>query len=135
MRALVRQLGYAPDERAYDETFAQVARHPEAAVFIAQIGTRVIGYLALSHRPQIRLGGRMAAIDELAIDDDHRGKGVGTQLLEAALGHADSLGCARVDLTTSRDRPSYGRGFYARRGLEEIDSAVFRRSLDDRRPR
>jgi N-acetylglutamate synthase-like GNAT family acetyltransferase len=129
VRALVRQLGYEPDDRGYDETFAQVARHPEAAVFVAQIGTRVVGYLAMSHRPQIRLAGRVASIDELAVDEQERARGIGGDLLRAAIAHARSLGCERVDLQTSRDRASYERGFYSSRGLSEIDSAVFRQTL------
>ncbi len=135
VRALVRQLGYAPDDRAYDETFAQVARHPEAAVFIAQIGARVVGYLALSQRPQIRLAARLASIDELAVDEGDRGAGIGAALLDAALAHARGLGCVRVDVLTSRARPSYARGFYKLRGLEEIDSAVLRRELVPSRPK
>jgi N-acetylglutamate synthase-like GNAT family acetyltransferase len=135
VRALVRQLGYDTDDRAYDETFAQVARHPEAAVFIAQIGARVIGYLALSQRPQIRLAARLASIDELVVDEQERGSGVGQVLLDAAIAHARSLGCVRVDVLTSRARPSYARGFYKLRGLSEIDSAVFRQELSAQRAR
>jgi len=135
VRALVRQLGYSPDDRAYDETFAQVTRHPEAAVFVAQIGTRVIGYLSMSHRPQIRLAARLATIDELAVDEGARENGVGTALLEAALAHARSLGCARLDVLTSRTRESYERSFYTERGLAECDSAVFRQTLLSGKPR
>lgn len=133
VRALVKQLGYETDDRAYDETFAQVARHPEAAVFVAQVGTRVVGYLALSCRPQIRLASRLACIDELAVDESVRGKGVGSQLVAAAVDHARGLGCARVDVLTSRTRASYERGFYKARGLDEIDSAVFRQTLGPKR--
>jgi N-acetylglutamate synthase-like GNAT family acetyltransferase len=131
--ALVEQLGYAPDHRGFDETFAQVVRHPEAAVFVAQEGLRVIGYLALSHRPQIRLGGRAAYIDELVIDERRRGEGLGTALLEAALAHARGLGCRRVDLVTNRARSSYQRGFYVGHGFKEVDSALLRFELVTRK--
>ena len=126
---LVEQLGYQPDPRGYDETFAQVVRHPEAAVFIAAEGMRVIGYLAMSHRPQIRLGGRAAYIDELVVSDKRRSEGVGSALLQAALDYARGLGCIRVDLRTSRSRQSYARGFYVGHGFVEVDSAVLRLSL------
>lgn len=129
VRGLVQQLGYTPDERGYDETFAQVARHPEAAVFVAQLGPRVVGYLAMSHRPQVRLGGRIASIDELSVDELARGVGVGSALLDAAIAHAESLRCSRVDILTSRTRESYRRGFYTTRGLAEVDTAVYRKSL------
>ena len=111
VRVLVEQLGYAPEERGYDETFAQVARHPEAAVFVAQLGARVVGYLAMSHRPQVRLGARVASVDELAVDELARGAGIGTALIEAALAHARGLHCARVDLLAARAQESYRRGF------------------------
>ena len=127
--ALVEQLGYTPEHRGFDETFAQVVRHPEAAVFVATEGLKVIGYLAMSHRPQIRLGGRGAYIDELVVDDKRRGEGVGTVLLDAAITHARGLGCKRVDLTTNRARTSYRRGFYLAHGFHEADSALLRFDL------
>jgi ribosomal protein S18 acetylase RimI-like enzyme len=127
--ALCRQLGYTPDERGFDETFAQVVRHPEAAVFVATDGPKVLGYLALSQRPQIRLGFRIACIDDLCVDAKSRGAGIGSELLKAALDHARSIGCRRVELHTRRTRESYQRGFYAAHGFVEVDSAVMRLDL------
>lgn len=132
--ALVEQLGYDPDHRGFDETFAQVVRHPEAAVFVAVEGLRVVGYLAMSHRPQIRLGGRAAYIDELVVDERRRGEGLGTALLAEALRYARGLGCTRVDLHTNRARQSYHRGFYVAHGFSEVDSAVLRFELGRARP-
>jgi GNAT superfamily N-acetyltransferase len=83
----------------------------------------------MSQRPQIRLSGRSANIDELVVDERRRGEGIGSALLESALNHARDLGCARVDLTTSRARSSYRRGFYVGHGFSEIDSALLRHSL------
>ncbi len=83
MFALCHQLGYQPDERGFDETFSQVVRHPEAAVFVAVLGAKTLGYLALSYRPQIRLGGRTASIDELVVAADQRGAGIGSSLLQS----------------------------------------------------
>jgi N-acetylglutamate synthase-like GNAT family acetyltransferase len=133
VRVLVHQLGYEPAERHYDETFAQVVRHPEGAVFIAARGARVVGYLALSHRAQIRLGGRIASIDELAVDENARGHGIGGELLTCGITHARSLGCSRLEILCSRARESYERGFYEAHGLDEVETAVYR--LELQRPR
>jgi GNAT superfamily N-acetyltransferase len=132
--ALVDQLGYQPDHRGFDETFAQVVRHPEAAVYVAVEGLRVIGYLSMSQRPQIRLGGRAACIDELVVDERRRGDGIGAALLEAAISYARGLGCRRIDLTTNRARQSYQRGFYVAHGFSEVDSALLRLELQKSRP-
>jgi ribosomal protein S18 acetylase RimI-like enzyme len=126
VRALVEQLGYTPDPRAFTETFTQVVRHPEASVLVLAEGVRVIGYLAISHRPQIRLGGRVATIDELALDADHRGRGFGSELLEQALEIARGLACVRIEVATSRARDSFARGFYRKHGFVEVDTALLR---------
>lgn len=106
-------------------------RHPEAAVFIAAEGLEVIGYVALSHRPQMRLGGRLASIDELVVCEARRGRGVGSQLLEAAIAHARSLYCVRIEVDQRRSRESYVRGFYQHHGFTEADSAIFRIELTE----
>jgi GNAT superfamily N-acetyltransferase len=131
---LVEQLGYHPDHRGFDETFAQVVRHPEAAVFVAVEGLRVIGFLAMSQRPQIRLGGRAANIDELVVEERRRGEGIGTALLEAAIAYARGLGCKRVDLNTARARQSYQRGYYVAHGFSEVDSVLMRLEIVRTRP-
>src|SRR5688572_5184679 len=122
VRTLVEQLGYAPDARGFAETFTQVVRHPEAAVFVLAEGVRVVGYLAISHRPQIRLGGRIAVIDELAIDADHRGRGFGSELLEHGLDVARGLGCVQIEVSTERARDSVARGFYHKHHFVEVDA-------------
>jgi GNAT superfamily N-acetyltransferase len=126
----LRELGYEfVDNRAADETISQVVRHPEAAVFVAVEGVDVIGYVAMSHRPQMRLGGRLASIDELVVTDSRRGDGIGTALLEAAITHAKSLHCVRIDVHQRRSRESHERRFYQRRGFAEVASALLRIDL------
>ena len=128
VRKLLQELGYQiGDARASDETIAQVVRHPEAAVFVAVEGVAtVVGYIAVSHRPLMRLGGRLATVDELVVMESRRGQGIGTQLLEAAMAHARSLHCVRIEVEQRRGRESYERGYYQRRGFVEVDSAVLR---------
>ena len=130
LRKLLLDLGYAPgDSRSSDETIAQVVRHPEAAVFVAVEGVEVVGYVALSHRPQMRLGGRLATIDELVVAEARRARGVGSRLLDAAVQHAKSLHCVRVEVLQRRTRASYERSFYQQHGFEEVSSALLRRAL------
>jgi GNAT superfamily N-acetyltransferase len=129
IRTLLGDLGYAPDPRAAAETVTQVIRHPEACVFVAAEGQDVLGYIAVSYRPQIRLGGLLASIDELVVARVHVGRGIGTQLLDAALSHARGLRCRRIELHQNRQRESYRRGFYLRRGFVEVNSAVLRLEL------
>jgi GNAT superfamily N-acetyltransferase len=126
VRALVELLGPAPDPRAFTETFNQVARHPEAAVFVLAEGVRVVGYLAVSHRPQIRLGGRVATIDELVIAPEHARRGLGSTLLDQALELARGLGCVRIEVSIARSERDVARAFLAKHRFVELDDVVLR---------
>jgi len=129
IRKLLKELGYAGDARATDETVSQVVKHPEAAVFVAVEGVEVVGYCAVSCRPQMRLAGLLASVDELVVTEKRRAAGVGSMLLDAAIAHARSLHCRRIEVLQRRVRESYERRFYQERKFDEVDTAVLRIEL------
>jgi N-acetylglutamate synthase-like GNAT family acetyltransferase len=123
--ALIREHGY-PDG-ADSNTMFWVLNHPEIDVFVATDNLdRPIGFVSLSHRPQLRLRGRITTIDELVISEAWRNKGVGSRLLEAAVSRAKALSSRRVQLTTHLSRETFHRSFYERNGFVEIDCATLR---------
>lgn len=123
--ALLRELGYTDGADA--NTMFWVLNHPEIDVLVAADNLdRPVGFVSLSHRPQLRLRGRIATIDELVISEAWRDKGVGTKLLAAAVARAKALSAKRVQLNTHRDRQSFRRSFYEESGFVEIDCAVLR---------
>jgi GNAT superfamily N-acetyltransferase len=56
---------------------------------------------------------------ELAVHADHQGRGVGRQLMRAALAHARAKGCAALTLTTFRD-VAWNEAFYAKLGFATL---------------
>jgi len=129
IRGLLAELGYSPDPRAVLETVAHVVRHPEAVVFVATEGLDIIGYVAMSHRPQMRLGGLLASVDELVVATPRRGERIGGALLDAVIAHARALRCRRIEVQQSRSRLSYRRKFYLQHGFVEAESALLRLEL------
>lgn len=125
---LMVALGYPSLGRDdFARAFAAVLEHSEMLVLVAEAPDRgVVGLASISHRPQLRLGGRIATIDEFVVADGARGGGVGRALLARAKTEAARLGARRLELTTNRGRESYRRGFYRQNGLVEADSAVMR---------
>jgi ribosomal protein S18 acetylase RimI-like enzyme len=130
---LLDQLGYAQvDSGEARENFAAVVHHPEIAILVAVTANeKVIGFLCLSHRPQLRLGGRIASIDELVVAEAYRGCGIGSALMASARRIARELGVRRLELQTHRARESYRRAFYAKNGFDEVNSAVMRMVLPE----
>ncbi len=122
---LLRELGYA--EGADAATVHWVISHPEMEIFVAADSRdRAIGMVSLSHRPQLRMRGRIATIDELVVSRAWRGRGVGGELLKRAVARAKVLSVRRVELVTHVGKSDVPRRFYEANGLSEADAMVLR---------
>jgi ribosomal protein S18 acetylase RimI-like enzyme len=69
--------------------------------------------------------GVRAWIEDVVVDQDARGRGVGAALNQAAIGLADERGARTVDLTSRPSREAANR-LYRRLGFVERDSHVYR---------
>lgn len=100
----------------------------DGGLLVAELDGEVVGVcqLIVFRHFQYR-GGRCAEIESVHVHPDHRGSGVGTVLMEAAVARAQELGCYRVQLTSNRVRTEAHR-FYERLGFEPTHLG-YKRSL------
>ncbi len=90
-------------------------------------GDRIVGSLTLAWF-RIPTGTR-AWIEDVVVDGEARGRGVGESLNRHALDVARSLGARTVDLTSRPSREAANR-LYRRIGFEARDTNVYRLRLD-----
>jgi GNAT superfamily N-acetyltransferase len=127
LRALVAQGWFSHlAEEPREETLARaggiLARSASSdghSTWVAEAGGRVIGYVAVHWMPYFLLPGPEGYISELFLREESRGQGIGSQLLEGVKEEARARGCYRLNLENRRDRESYQREFYRKRGWEE----------------
>jgi ribosomal protein S18 acetylase RimI-like enzyme len=110
------------------EQLGQIIGDPATSLFVARDEGRIVGSLTLVAF-RIPTGVR-AIIEDVVTDDSSRGKGVATQLVEAALAHARDVGARTVDLTSRPDRQAANR-LYVRLGFEQRHTNVYRYSLSE----
>ena len=80
-------------------TVSWIVSHPETEVMLAVDRQDAgVGMISLSHRPSLRIGGRIASIETLLVTGAMRGKGIGSALLDHMLDRARKLGCKRVEV-------------------------------------
>jgi GNAT superfamily N-acetyltransferase len=91
----------------------------------------VVGYVSIHWLPYLIHAGPEGYISELFIQENARGQGIGSRLLEKAEEEANRRGCSRLTLLNMRQRESYRREFYAKRGWEErLQAANFVKVLE-----
>lgn len=84
----------------------------------------VLGYLSVHWLPYLILSGPEGYISELFVAEGERGQGIGSKLLETVVKEARERECFRLSLINFRDRDSYQRRFYEKRGWEERPDAA-----------
>lgn len=109
----------APDRAA----LGSIVDAPGSVLFVARIGGVVVGALTLvTFRVPT---GMKAWIEDVVVDDEARGRGVGESLSRAALDAAQRRGIDSVSLTSRPSRAAANR-LYQRIGFERRETNVYR---------
>ncbi|MCC5477221.1 GNAT family N-acetyltransferase [Streptomyces barringtoniae] len=108
----------SPDDMTpYRAALARLEADPNQHLVVAVRGDRVIGTLQLTIIPGLsRKGATRALIEAVRVHADERGSGLGSLLIEWAIGTARRLGCRMVQLTSDKARTDAHR-FYERLGF------------------
>jgi ribosomal protein S18 acetylase RimI-like enzyme len=126
---------YAADGYPFDEALARSAVARLAAdsslgrLWVVAEDGAVVGYLALTFGFSLEYGGRDAFIDEVVIDDAHRGRGHGGALLRRAEAECRGAGVRAVHLEVERGKDA-ALGLYRRLGFEDHDRFLLTRRLE-----
>jgi len=123
--ALLSELGYPGGSDA--ATVNWVISHPEAEIIVAGDSMdRAVGVLTLSHRPQLRMKGRIATIDELVVAPAWRRKGVGRELIRRAMERAKVLSVRRLEVVTHQGFHEEAVAFLKAVGFSLAEAQVLR---------
>jgi GNAT superfamily N-acetyltransferase len=106
-----------PDPAAARTIFDRALASTNQACFCAAINDRLIAFGAITFMNVLWPKGPSAHINELVVDLDHRGRGVGSQLLLHLLSYAREAGCRRVELDSGHHRNA-DHQFYLQHGFE-----------------
>jgi ribosomal protein S18 acetylase RimI-like enzyme len=123
--ALVRQLSSSAKAPARD-VLETMVNAPGTAMLAARQSGNLVGMLTLITFA-IPTGVR-AIIEDVVVDERHRGQGIAEALTKEALVLADAAGARTVDLTSRPSREAANR-LYQRLGFQKRDSNVYRYTL------
>ena len=104
----------------------EIIESDTTVLFAARSGQEIVGLLTLAIF-RIPTGVR-AWIEDVVVDSQARGRGVGDALNRAALAEAERRGAKTVDLTSRPSREAANR-LYQRLGFKQRDTNVYRYDL------
>ena len=66
-------------------------------LYVAEVGERIVGLVAVSYVRVLPLGGQRARLEEVIVDREHRGLGIGGKLMDVALRRARKRGVRMIE--------------------------------------
>jgi putative acetyltransferase len=118
---VLEEFGLAPDHAGTDLDLSDVERHYQTRggeFWVVEDGRgRVVGTCGLWLDPA---DAERCELRKMYLRPEWRGRGLGGQLLELALGHARGAGRRRVELETNRAMTA-AIGLYESRGFREVE--------------
>ncbi len=118
--ALLRQLWPAKelDHETLRQIFDQAVVAKSRILLHAAVGHEVVGFGSMTLKMHLWHAGLIAWVDELVIDENHRGQGIGKLLLESLLDLARQRGCRAMELDSAFHRLA-AHAFYQEMGFEK----------------
>lgn len=85
MLKLANELGYPTTLNCLQDRFKSVKENSNSAMFVARsTSEKIVGFIQVTEEPCSLLGGIRANIAALIVDEEFRGKGIGSALLKRA---------------------------------------------------
>lgn len=111
------------EEDSIFENCKEILKAPLSHLLVAELNGKIVGALHLNIRKTILHPAPSGLIDELVVSTEHRGHGIGSKLVEAAVELCRELGCTEVEVSTEINNFK-AREFYKSMGFEEIGSLL-----------
>jgi ribosomal protein S18 acetylase RimI-like enzyme len=110
---LLRQVDefYAPDRQAFDSTFDSfLTEDPGTLLLVAEDADGAVrGYALVTINGLLHTNGRAAQLQELAVDSDARGSGLGTRLIDAIETYCRERDVKQLTVPSRRSADFYER--------------------------
>ena len=107
------------DEQEARAVFRRFQRYPDYRLFVAELDGRIVGTFALlimdnlAHR-----GAPSGVVEDVVVDEQHRGSGIGRQMMEFARNRCREAGCYKMALSSNLKREP-AHAFYETLGFEK----------------
>jgi N-acetylglutamate synthase-like GNAT family acetyltransferase len=115
---LISQLGYRTSETEAMEKINTYQKNTYK-LLVAEKSGLLAGYVALHYYDTLHWKKPIGRINSFCVAEEHRGTGVGIELVKAAENYFKNIDCQKIEVSTNKRRTET-RKFYINRGYQEL---------------
>jgi N-acetylglutamate synthase-like GNAT family acetyltransferase len=104
-----------PSRQAFDANFPEILADPKVYLRVADEGGIVLGYSLAVLQWTLYANGQLVLVQELMVDPERRGRGIGKQLMAQVITDAKQAGAREITVPTRR-----AKDYYPQFGFTEI---------------
>ncbi|MGQ3089384.1 MAG: GNAT family N-acetyltransferase [Methylophilus sp.] len=117
---------FSPDTAAQQQGLTAILQQADSGrILVARHEGVVIAMVSLLYTISTALGGRVALLEDMVVQPDYRGQGVGARLLEYALAYARTQQILRITLLTDHDNAA-AQQLYRQHGFQQSGMQAWR---------
>ena len=98
-------------------------------ILVARDDEKILGMINLLFSESTALGSKVAILEDMVVLAKSRGEGIGSQLIDFAIGEAKKEGCKRITLLTDIENTK-AQSFYQKKGFVKSKMTPYRLLLD-----
>jgi GNAT superfamily N-acetyltransferase len=101
-----------------ERCFERISTYPDYKIHVALCEDRIVGTFALLIMDNLaHMGARSAIVEDVAVDPEWQGRGIGKQMIKYALQLCSDRGCYKLTLSSNLKRAK-AHAFYESLGFE-----------------
>ncbi len=121
---------FTPNHAAQARGLRMIIANPSVGhILLARHAGQVVGMVNLLYTVSTALGERVVLLEDMVVTTAERGRGTGSQLLQAAIDFARQQGCKRITLLTDKDNTA-AQNFYGKHGFTPSSMIPLRLSVE-----
>jgi len=129
-RLFEQELEFEPNSDLQKKALSKIILDPKIGIIlVARQDEKILGMINLLFTASTALGTKVAILEDMVVQPTSRGEGIGSQLIDYAIGEAKKEGCKRITLLTDIENTK-AQSFYLKNGFVKSKMTPYRLLLD-----